>query len=275
MENFVGVKRVLITGAAGRIGSALRTGLKEHYPVLRLSDIASLGEAGSGEELAPANLCDLAALEDAMDGVDALVHLGATVGESTWDNILQANIIGTYNAFEAARRKGVRRVVYASSIHVHGFYRREQLVGADTPHRPDSRYGVSKVFGEGLGRMYADKFGMEVVCLRIASFRPRPSKPRELGTWISPRDIAQLVRRSLDMPGVHFEVLYGVSRNTRKLYYDPNAVRFGYHPVDNSEDYTPEIFERQNADDEPTIERLFHGAHVGAVEFSGDIEKIV
>ena len=268
-------KRVVITGAAGRIGTALRQHLRGHYPILRLADVASLAETGPGEEHMKVEAGDLAQMERAMEGADGLVHLAATVGEGPWEKILNNNIIGTYNAFEAARRKGIKRVVYASSIHVHGFYRRDQLVGADTPHRPDSRYGVSKVFGEGLARMYADKFDMEFVCLRIASYRPKPTKLRELGTWISPRDIAQLVRRSLDMPGVHFEILYGVSRNTRRLYYDPNAARFGYHPEDNSEDYAAEMLKTQTFEDEPEIERLFHAAHVGSAEFAGDVKKIV
>jgi uronate dehydrogenase len=267
--------RVLITGAAGRIGTALREGLRGHYPVLRLSDVTPLGQAGPGEEIMAADLSRLDEVERIVDGAEGVVHLGGSVGEHPWEKILNNNIIGTYNVFEAARRKKARRVVFASSIHFHGFYRRGQRpLSAKTLMRPDSRYGVSKVFGEAVARLYADKYGLEVVCLRIASYRPQPTKLRELGTWISPRDVSQLVRRSLDFPGVHFEILYGVSNNAVKPYEDPNAARFGYRPEDNSDDYKAEMLKTQRFEDEPEDQRMWDGAHLAAVEFEGDPSKI-
>ncbi len=122
------MNRILITGAAGKIGSTLREGLRGRYAVLRLSDIAPLDPARAGEEIVRADLADLAEVEAAMQGVDCVVHLGAIAGEDTWDKILPNNVVGTWNVFEAARRQGVRRVIYASSHHAVGFYRRARFI---------------------------------------------------------------------------------------------------------------------------------------------------
>ncbi len=266
--------RVLITGAAGAIGSVLREGLRGHYPVLRLSDVAPLGEAAAGEELDAADLGDLAALEAAMDGVDAVVHLGATSVESDWAAIHANNIVGVYHVFEAARRQGVARVVFASSNHAIGYYRRDRRIGPDVALRPDSRYGVSKAFGEALGSLYADKHGIGVVCLRIGSFQPRPLNVRMLSTWLSHRDTIQLVRRCLDATDLHFEIVYGVSANDRGWWDNPGGERIGYRPEDNAEDFAAEILAKQAPDDEPEAERLFHGGPFCAMEFSGDLGDI-
>lgn len=266
--------RILITGAAGRIGVALRAGLKGRYDSIRLVDLQPIEDLAPGEEAVQADISDLQAVEDMMKGVDAVVHMAASVSPRGWETMFEPNFIGTYNIFEAARRQGVRRVVYASSIHAHGFYRREQKVGPDSPPRPDSVYGVSKVFGEAFGRFYADKHGMEVVSLRIASFQPKPTTVRHLGTWLSPRDCVELVHCSLQAPDIHFEVVYGVSDNSRQLYDDPNRVRIGYTPLDNAEDYAAEILARMSPEDEPEMERAFHGALYTPVNFTGELDKI-
>jgi uronate dehydrogenase len=138
-----------------------------------------------------------------------VVHLAGIPYEpldNAWAEILPANIVNTYNVFEAARRAGVKRVVFASSNHVVGFYRRERTVGIDVPPRPDSYYGVSKVFGEALGRLYADKYAMSVACLRIGSFRQTPEDRRQLTTWLSHDDGARLLRCCIDAPPFHFLV---------------------------------------------------------------------
>ncbi|MFQ6018811.1 MAG: NAD-dependent epimerase/dehydratase family protein [Kiloniellaceae bacterium] len=268
------MQRVLITGAAGRIGGVLRAGLRGAYPILRLSDIAPLGEARPGEELHPADLRNFAEVAAAMEGVDAAVHLGGVAEEDAWESIHDSNIVGTYHVFEAARLKGVKRVVFASSNHVTGYHRRARRIGPDAPLRPDSRYGVSKLFGEGLGRLYADKHGIGCVCLRIGSFQPRPENVRMLSTWISRRDTVQLVRRALDAPNVHFEIVYGVSANDRNWWDNPAAARLGYRPQDNAEQFAEEILSKQAPGDEPETERLFHGGPFCAMEFTGDTWKI-
>lgn len=268
------MQRVLITGAAGRIGRVLRDGLAGAYPVLRLSDVADLGEARQGEEIVPADLSDLAAMEQACRDVDAVVHLGGVPEEDAWEPIHEANIVGCYNLFEAARRQGVRRIVFASSNHVIGYYRRTQRIGPDAQPRPDSRYGVSKLFGEGLGRLYADKHGISCVALRIGSFQEKPQNVRMLSTWISHRDTVQLVRRSLDAADVHFEIVYGVSDNSDDWWGNPGAGRIGYHPQDNAEMFAEEILATQKPEDEPPVERVFHGGPFCAMEFTGDLSKI-
>lgn len=178
--------RVLITGAAGRIGRTLRDGLAGRYALLRLADIAQQDEAGTGEELVTCDVADMAAVERAVAGIDVIVHLAAVPDEDDWDRLLPANISGTYNLFEAARRAGVRRVIFASSNHAVGFHRRARPLDEHDVPRPDSRYGVTKVFGEAVGRLYADKHGMQVASLRIGSFQERPRDRRQLMTWISP-----------------------------------------------------------------------------------------
>jgi uronate dehydrogenase len=275
--------RILITGAAGSIGRKLRTDIAGEYGPLRLTDIIEIYPAGDGEEVVTADLSDMDQVMELVKNVDVIIHLAASlgavrengkvVGETPWGKILNNNICGTYNIFEAARQSGVKRVVYASSIHAHGFYRKTTQVGDHLPPRPDSRYGLSKAFGEALGRYYADKFSLEVVALRIATYKPEPTVERDLGTWLSPDDMVRLARASIDTIDVHFDVLYGVSNNKRGLYIDPNARRFGYFPEDDSEVYREKLLSEKTAD-EPPLERLFHAAHLAATEFDGDISKI-
>lgn len=268
------MKRILITGAAGQIGRALRAGLKGHYSLIRLTDIAPLGSAEAGEELVTADLRDMAAMEKAASGIDCVVHLGGVSVEDVWEKVLPMNIEGCYNVFEAARRQGVKRVVFASSNHAVGFHRRERFLDARVEPRPDSRYGVSKVFGEALGRLYADKHGLSVACLRIGTFRTpdRPIEPRQLLTWISHRDMVQLVRRCIDHPHYHFIVVYGVSNNLRSRWDNTDVTWLGYRPEDDAEAFAAEIFAQNKAENE--ISATFHGAHYCPMEFSGNVDEI-
>ncbi len=168
----------------------------------------------------------------------------------------------------------MRRFVFASSIHVVGFYRRERVVGVGAPVRPDSRYGLSKVFGEALGRLYADKYGLGVVCVRIGSFQPRPADVRMLHTWISHRDMVEFTRVALEAGDIHFEVFYGVSNNQRALWRNGAAERFGYRPKDNAEHFAAEILARHAPEDEPDVARLFHGGEFCALEFAAEPDAI-
>ena len=266
------MKSILITGAAGGIGRALRAGLTGVYPLLRLTDIRPITDHTAGEECVTADLIDFAAVKAFMSGIDCAVHLGGVPKEGPWDAILNHNIAGAYNVFEAARQCGVERVIFASSNHVIGYYRVGKTVGIDDPQRPDSRYGVSKVFGEALGRLYVDKHGMSVACLRIGSFRERPQNARQLATWVSPRDLTQLVRRCIDAPHYRFLVLYGVLNNTRSRWRNPHAALVGYVPLDNAEDYAAELPASASHSGDPAI--AFHGGEFCALEFSGDIGSI-
>ncbi|GAB2918156.1 NAD(P)-dependent oxidoreductase [Paraburkholderia jirisanensis] len=265
--------RVLITGAAGHIGRALRAGLAGRYQ-LRLADIAPQAPAGAGEEVVSADITRLEELLPVMQGVDTVVHLAGIPDEDTWQKIRDMNIEGCYNVFEAARQAGVKRVVFASSNHAVGFHRRDRMIDDTVPLRPDSRYGVSKVFGEALGRLYADKHGMSVACLRIGSFRADDtvSAPRHLNTWISHRDMVQLTQRCIDHPDYHFVIAYGVSNNARNRWSNANARFLGYQPQDDAELGAARIAASGQHEDER--EALFHGGFGCIVEFDGDVRRI-
>jgi uronate dehydrogenase len=263
--------RVLITGAAGAIGSVLRAGLAGRYSLLRLADIKPCGTTGPGEEEILADFSAPDAALAATRGMDCVVHLAGIPREAEWERILPNNIVGTYNLFEAARRNKVKRVVFASSNHVTGFHRVGRPVDPAVQPRPDSRYGVSKVFGEALGRLYADKHGLSVACLRIGSFRERPQNARELRTWISHRDTVQLVRRCIDAPPLHFIVVYGVSANTRNEWHDDAARLIGYRPEDNAESFAQELESKTEA---PGPASDFHGGQYCAQEFDGNADAI-
>jgi nucleoside-diphosphate-sugar epimerase len=234
-------KKVLITGAAGRIGQVMRTGLKDRYD-LRLMYHRTVLEAVEGEEVAMGSVADMAAIEAAVDGVDAVVHMAGDPSTSApWESVLEKNIQGVYCTYEACRKKGVKRVIFASTNHVTGFYEQDgAYTTPEMPERPDSLYGVSKAFGEDLGRYYVDEYGLEVICLRIGSFQP-DSAVRErqgdriLSTWLSHRDCVQLVRCGIEAD-VRFGIYYGISGNTR-AYWDIQSARqeLGYEPEDNAE----------------------------------------
>lgn len=267
------MERVLVTGAAGGIGRRLRADLRGIYPVLRLTDRVALEPEAAGEEVMVADLADLAACEAICDGVDGIVHLGGQAIEADWDTVLQANIVGCYNLFEAARRKGVKRVVFASTNHVIGFYPRTTRIDHQVPPRPDSRYGVSKAFGEALGRFYADKFGLGVLCIRIGNFADRPLDRRRLSIWLSPRDFRQLVRIGLEHPDLHYEVVYGASESDRAWWDNANAYRLGYRPEDESEPFATDVLAAEPAVTDAVAER-FQGGPFCSAEFSGDLDRI-
>jgi uronate dehydrogenase len=269
-------RRLLLTGAAGEIGSVLRPALRGAAERLRWHDRRPVAGAAPDEEVMTGDLTMPGVAEAATDGVDCVIHLAGIPRETggTPEQILTANVIGTQRVFEAARQAGVRRLVFASSNHVIGFYRAERPVGPDVLPRPSGHYGVSKVFGEAMGRLYADKHGMEVACLRIGAFRARPGNVRELGAWISPRDMAQLARACVAAPPFHFLVLYGVSANTRAKWGGDEAARahVGYVPQDNAEAWAVELEGKATPGGE--IAALFHGGSVCALGFSGDPKRI-
>src|SRR5262245_11982234 len=262
------MKTVLITGAAGDVGSHLRRELADRYQ-LRVSDIKPIKDLRKNEKYVRADVSKMPDMLRATKGVDALVHLGAWPVEGDWPLILSSNIVGAYNGFEAARRNGVKRVIFASSNHAVGFYRRDQKIEHSAQARPDSRYGVSKAFGEALGALYAYKYGLEVFAIRIGNVNPEPLDKRRLSIWVSPRDIAQLVSIGIDHPDIKFEVVYGVSRNQRAWYDNSNAYRLGYRPLDDSEAYAAGILARHQENANPLVE-LYQGGTFDTDEDGGD-----
>ena len=238
-------RRLLLTGAAGGLGQALRPRLKPYCDALRLSDVADLGTAAAGEELQPARLEDAAAMHALLDGVDAVVHLGGYSVEGPWEPILQANIIGLYNLYEAARHHGVKRVLFASSNHVTGFYRQDEVIDSRMPARPDSLYGVSKAFGEDLSSFYYHRHGIETVCMRIGSSYPAPKDRRMLATWLSYDDLERLVVAGLTAPVAGHTLIFGISDNATRWYDNRHAAHIGYRPRDSSEAFRAETEARQ------------------------------
>jgi len=237
--------RLLLTGAAGGLGRTLRPRLKLICQTLRVSDIADLGEAAAGEELRPAALEDKAAMLALLEGVAAVVHLGGVATEQPFDAILPANIVGVYNLYEAARFHGVKRIVFASSNHVTGFYRQDEVITPADPVRPDGHYGISKAFGENLSRFYFDRYAIETVCLRIGSSFPEPKDRRMLATWLSYGDLERLVVASLTAPIVGHSVIYGLSDNRTAWWDNTSARHVGYRPQDSSEPFRAALEERQ------------------------------
>lgn len=226
---------LLITGAAGRIGGMLRPRLARAGRTLRLLDVAAIDDPGEGEEVVTASVTDLDALTAACRGADAVVHLGGISGEAAWSAILDVNIHGTFTVFEAARRAGVGRVVFASSNHAVGFHPAVDGVPDDLPPRPDTFYGVAKVAGEALGSLYHDRYGLDVVCLRIGSCFEAPPDARALATWLSPGDVARLVDAAVGAPSPGFRIVWGVSDNTRRRFSLTGAHELGYRSADDAE----------------------------------------
>jgi uronate dehydrogenase len=267
------MQRVLLTGASGGVGARLRKLLSEHYPHLRLSDLKTPNDLRAEEEFVAADLADMAQVERAVDGMDGIIHLGAYSVEGPWETILQSNIHGTYNLFEAARRKGVKRVVFASSNHVVGFYPRDQRIGVDVTALPDTRYGVSKAFGESLGAFYAYKFGLEVMCLRIGNVSDQPSNLRLASIWLMPEDLVQLIRIGLEHPDLRYEIFYGVSGNTRGWWDNSAAYRYGYKPSGDSETLLQGAREGQAKLPADLVGDYYQGGHFASQEFDGGLER--
>jgi uronate dehydrogenase len=262
--------RLLLTGAAGGLGRVLRPRLKAHCATLRLSDIAPLGEAAEGEELRPADLADKAAVLALLQGVEAVVHLGGVSTEHAFETVLPANIVGTYHVYEGARLAGTRRIIFASSNHVTGFYGQGETITPQMPVRPDGYYGLSKAFGENLAQFYFDRYGIETVSLRIGSSFPEPKDRRMLATWLSYDDLTRLVLAALSAPVVGHTVIYGMSANRLTWWDNRSASHLGFAPQDSSEPWRAALEARQ-----PTIDltdpaaRLQGGAFVKQGPFDG------
>ncbi|WP_158921045.1 NAD(P)-dependent oxidoreductase, partial [Acidisphaera sp. S103] len=229
--------RILITGAAGAIGTALRDGLRAHWRHLRLTDIKPIQNLTNNEEAIVADVTDRPAIENMMQGVKAVVHLAGMIGNYDLESLFRVNARGLFDVFESARLAGVERIVFASSNHAFGCYPITESVSPVLPPRPDSLYGVFKVLGETMLRNYYDRHDIRSVSLRIGTYRTLPIDQRSLATWLSPRDVAHLVDVSLRYPDPGCMVVNGYSNNTRLKTHDPNWAVIGYQPSDNAEDH--------------------------------------
>ena len=260
------MKKLVLTGAAGSLGSRLRAPLAAMCDELVSTDIVDSVEGlAANETYVKADLADMAAIEPLLEEADMVIHFGAVVDEKPFEELLGPNFIGAYNVWEAAHRHGVRRVVYASSIHAVGMYPKNEHIGIDVPHRPDTFYGLAKCFAEDLGRMYWEKRGIESVCLRIYSCAD-VTNPRAVGSWLSYPDMIRLVKRAIDTPITGFSVIYGISDNDRAPVDNSGAAHLGYRPQDNAEQFAEEIYANAEPLDPQNPSHYRHGGPFAGIE---------
>ena len=253
------LKKIVLTGAAGRLGGYLRKPLAAKCETLVSTDIAPLtGSLIKGESFVQADLADYAKMAEIIKGADMVVHFGGHPDEKPFEDILHANIIGCYNIWQAAHEAGVRRIVYASSIHAVGLHPKTTAINIHTPHRPDSYYGLAKCFAEDMAKLYWDKKGLEAVCLRILSCA-NVTNSRALGSWLSYDDLIHLVERAVDTPTTGFAVIYGVSNNDRSPVDNSGASFLGYRPRDNAEQFAEDILANAPEPDPRDPDQMMHG----------------
>ncbi|HKE67305.1 MAG TPA: NAD(P)-dependent oxidoreductase [Micromonosporaceae bacterium] len=252
---------VLVTGAAGRIGRMIAQPLRAAGHVVALTDLVADAAAG----IAPLDVTDPSAVLGAAHGADAIVHLAGIPSEAPFASINAVNVGGTYNVLEAAVAAGTRRVILASSNHAVGFYRRadaepagpggrRELADPERP-RPDTFYGWSKAAIESLGALYHDRYGLEVIALRIGTCIPEPPDVRALATWLSPGDAGRIMLACLDAPDVDFQVMFAISDNTRRWWSIERSMALGYVSVDDAERFAPDLIGR---DGEPDLSDPAH-----------------
>ena len=254
------MKKIVLTGANGNLGQELRGLLAGLCDQLLSTDIAEgVGTLLDNETFVQADLAQMDQVRPLLEGADMVVHFGALVDELEFSKVWGPNFMGSFNIWESARQLGVKRVIYASSIHAMGMYPKTVRIDTEMPQRPDTYYGLAKCFTEDLGRMYWEKEGIESVHLRIYSATSKPGNVRALGSWLSFDDLRQLVQRSIETPYVGFTVIYGVSNNDRSPVDNSAAAFLGYRPKDNAEDFAEEVFAKEPAADLSDIGQTCHG----------------
>jgi uronate dehydrogenase len=260
------MKKLVLTGAAGRLGSYLREPLAKMCDELVSTDLMDgIGTLYPGERYQRADLASYAEVDALMEGADMVIHFGAICDEAPFEAILGPNIVGAYNVWESAFQHKVRRVVYASSIHAVGMHKKQDFIGTDAPHRPDTFYGLAKCFAEDLASMYWDKRGVESVCMRILS-AAQVNNPRALGSWLSYDDLIHMVTRAIDTPTTGFTVVYGVSNNDRAPVDNRLASHLGYRPKDNAEQFAAQVLADAPPADPTDVAQMHHGGPFASVE---------
>lgn len=253
------MQRLLITGGAGKVATLLRPLIAGPERTVRLLDVVSPAVA-EGEECILGSLTDPAVVRQAVEGVDAIIHLGGQSRESDARDVLESNMYGSYLLFEAAREAGIKRIVLASSNHAAGFHTRQTTaLSPELPGRPDTVYGWSKVAMESLGSLYSDRFGMDVICLRIGLWFPTPPGLRGLAMWLSPADGARLVEASLSAPSPGFRIVWAISRNTRRWWSLAEGEALGYFPQDDAEEFADKLIAEHGEPDfanDPLLTRV-------------------
>lgn len=257
--------KLVLTGAAGRLGSYLREPLANFADELVSTDIVDdIGKLYDGESYVKADLASLDDMLAVLKGADMVVHMGAYADEGPFEKLLGPNFVGAYNVWESAYRNGLKRVIYGSSIHAVGMYPKNEFIGVDARHRPDTFYGLAKCFAEDLGSLYWDKRGLESVHMRILSCA-QVTGARALGSWLSYDDLIQLVQRCIETPVTGFSVIYGVSDNDRVPVDNSKASFIGYRPKDNAEQFAAEILANDPPMDPQNPEHMCHGGPFASV----------
>ena len=257
------LEKLLITGASGQVARLIRDQLRHVARTIRLSDITVPTDLPEGAEFLRCDLADRDEVARIVAGCDGILHLGGISVEDSFDRILQANIIGLHNLYAAARANGQPRILFASSNHVTGFYRRDEHIDTTAPHRPDTWYGVSKSFGEAVALMYFHKFGQETAMVRIGSCLPEPVDRRMLSTWLAPEDFVSLVARVFEVPTLGCPVIYGVSANDAAWWDNAPADYIGWVPQRNAAEFAHR-FQDEAAETGTAADRFQGGAFVDA-----------
>ncbi|MEM6849367.1 MAG: NAD(P)-dependent oxidoreductase [Pseudomonadota bacterium] len=269
------MSRIVMTGAAGGVGQMLRPLLAQRYTMV-LSDRADApADLAANETWVQADLTRAEDMMELMRGADGLIHLGGQSIEADWQTVHAPNIAGLHNVFEACRDNGVPRVIFASSNHAVGFYSRDRRIGVDEAVRPDGLYGLSKAFGEAMGSLYADKFGLRVMSIRIGNIAQKPADKRRLAIWMHPDDLMQMIAIGLEHPDVHHNIVYGASHNERAWWDNSAAFALGYKPAHSAEDHVDYALAEQAKIAADPVGDLLQGGTFCADGFDGDLPRVL
>ncbi|WP_250482340.1 NAD(P)-dependent oxidoreductase [Caballeronia sp. GACF5] len=261
------MKKIALSGAGGQLGSVVRAQLiARGIPLRSAAGSKPLAPLVEGEDVMHGDLRDPAVVDRLLDGVDVLIHFAGTSVERPLPEIIDNNLRALVEVYEGARRQGVRRVVFASSNHAIGMYPVTERLTLDCPLRPDGFYGLSKVWGEALARLYWDKHGIESICVRIGSCLDQPTEPRHLSTWFGHRDLIHFLDRCIEAEEVGFLTVWGVSANTRSWWDNSGAERLGYQPTQNAEVYAAQVLAGPNPLD--TLGQRYQGGSFVGIDYS-------
>lgn len=267
--------KIVMTGAAGGVGRMLRPLLRERYTMVLSDRTGAPDDLAADESWVTADITDGPAMAKLMAGADGLIHLGGQSVEADWETVHAPNIAGLHTTFEACRQNGVERLIFASSNHAVGFYPRNRLIGVDDAVRPDGFYGLSKAFGEALGSLYADKFGMKVMSIRIGNIADKPADRRRLAIWMHPEDLVQMIAIGLEHPDIHHNIVYGASNNERAWWDNSAAYTLGYRPAHSAEDHLDYALAEQAKLSADPVGDLLQGGTFTSDGFQGDVARVL